>query len=214
MVLSRAAFGVVGNALPSAVSYLLLVGWEIILVSLSTKAVATVFEQLGWAHGTGVKVVAFLVVIAVIVLAGIKGFDAILRIQTWLTVVLAIVTVGYILLTLDHIHWDKVSAIPSGSFTGILGAAVTTGAAFGLGWVNAGADYSRYLPRSASSRGVVFWTTFGASVAPIVLLAYGSSWSGRARPSPTPSAPTRSAPSRRSCRPGTSSRSSWSRSAG
>ena len=173
MVLSRAAFGVVGNALPSAVSYLLLVGWEIILVSLSTKAVATVFEQLGWAHGTGVKVIAFLVVIAVIVLAGIKGFDAILRLQTWLTIVLAAATVGYILLTLDHVHWHTVSAIPSGSFTGILGAAVTTGAAFGLGWVNAGADYSRYLPRSASSRGVVFWTTFGASVAPIVLLAYG-----------------------------------------
>jgi NCS1 family nucleobase:cation symporter-1 len=173
MVLSRAAFGVVGNALPSAVSYLLLVGWEIILVSLSTKAVATVFEQLGWAHGTPVKVIAFLVIIAVIVLAGIKGFDAILRLQTWLTVGLAVVTVGYILLTLDKVHWHTVSAIPSGSFTGILGAAVTTGAAFGLGWVNAGADYSRYLPRSASSRGVVSWTTFGASVAPIVLLVYG-----------------------------------------
>ncbi len=79
MVLSRAAFGVHGNALPSAVSYLLLVGWEVVLVSLSTKAVATVFETLGWSHGTPVKVIAFLVVIAVIVLAGIKGFDAILR---------------------------------------------------------------------------------------------------------------------------------------
>ena len=32
MVLSRAAFGVHGNALPSAVSYLLLVGWEVVLV--------------------------------------------------------------------------------------------------------------------------------------------------------------------------------------
>ena len=32
---------------------------------------------------------------------------------------------------------------------------------FGLGWVNAAADYSRYLPRRASSRGVVGWTTFG-----------------------------------------------------
>ncbi len=50
---------------------------------------------------------------------------------------------------------------------------MTTGAAFGLGWVNAGADYSRYLPRNASSRGVVGWTTFGASIAPIILLVYG-----------------------------------------
>lgn len=173
MVLSRAAFGVHGNALPSAVSYLLLVGWEVVLVSLSTKAVATVFETLGWSHGTPVKVISFLVVIAVIVLAGIKGFDAILRLQTWLTIVLGVVTVGYILLTLDEVHWHTVSGLPGGSFKAVLGAAVTTGAAFGLGWVNAGADYSRYLPRNASGRGVVGWTTFGASIAPIVLLVYG-----------------------------------------
>ena len=35
------------------------------------------------------------------------------------------------------------------------------------------ADYARYLPRTASSRGAVGWTTFGASVAPIVLLVFG-----------------------------------------
>src|SRR6202035_5663348 len=44
---------------------------------------------------------------------------------------------------------------------------------FGLGWVNTGADYSRYLPRRTSGGGVVWWTTFGASVAPIFLLGFG-----------------------------------------
>ena len=44
---------------------------------------------------------------------------------------------------------------------------------FGLGWVNAAADYSRYLPRTASSRGVVGWTTFGGALAPVVLLVFG-----------------------------------------
>ncbi len=44
---------------------------------------------------------------------------------------------------------------------------------FGLGWVNAAADYSRYLPRRSSSRGVIGWTTFGSSIAPIVLLLFG-----------------------------------------
>ena len=36
MVLSRAAFGVKGNALPGFLSYLLFVGWETVLVSLAT----------------------------------------------------------------------------------------------------------------------------------------------------------------------------------
>ena len=44
---------------------------------------------------------------------------------------------------------------------------------FGLGWVNVAADYSRYLPRNASSRGVVWWTTFGSSIAPLILLFFG-----------------------------------------
>ncbi|MGW3466271.1 allantoin permease, partial [Streptomyces olivaceoviridis] len=44
---------------------------------------------------------------------------------------------------------------------------------FGLGWVNAAADYSRYLPRDSSSRGVIGWTAFGASLAPVVLLVFG-----------------------------------------
>lgn len=45
--------------------------------------------------------------------------------------------------------------------------------AFGLGWVNAAADYSRYLPRKSSGRGVIGWTTFGGAVAPVVLLVFG-----------------------------------------
>ena len=44
---------------------------------------------------------------------------------------------------------------------------------FGLGWVNAAADYSRYLPRRSSGRGVIGWTTFGSSIAPIFLVIFG-----------------------------------------
>jgi NCS1 family nucleobase:cation symporter-1 len=44
---------------------------------------------------------------------------------------------------------------------------------FGLGWVNCAADYSRYLPRRSSSGGVVGWTTFSATIAPVFLLVFG-----------------------------------------
>src|SRR3954468_9136132 len=47
MVLSRAAFGVRGNRLPAALSWLLTVGWETVLTILATLATATVFG--GWA---------------------------------------------------------------------------------------------------------------------------------------------------------------------
>ncbi|NJC68540.1 allantoin permease [Planosporangium thailandense] len=173
MILSRAAFGVRGNALPAALSYILLVGWEIVLVALATLATATVFGRLGWGDGSATKIIAFLVVALVIMLAGILGFDAIMRLQGIITIATAVLTVGYIALTADHISWSKVSALPGGSAQAFIGTLIFAVTAFGLGWANSGADYSRYLPRTASSRGVVGWTTFGASVAPVVLVVFG-----------------------------------------
>jgi purine-cytosine permease-like protein len=173
MVLSRAAFGIKGNALPAFVSWLLLVGWETVLVSLATLATATVFGRLGWGSGDGVKIIAFIVVAAVIVLAGVIGFDLIMRLQAVLTVALAILTVGYILLTMSHIHGSVISAIPVGSIPSMIGAFIFAVTGFGLGWVNSASDYSRYLPGSSSGFGVMAWTTFGASVAPVILMVYG-----------------------------------------
>ena len=173
MVLSRAAYGVQGGKLPAALSYILLVGWETVLVSLATLATATVFDRLGWGGGDATKIIAFLVVAAVVVFSGIFGFNLIMRLQTFLTVSLAVLTVGYVLLTAGHINWATVNSLPSGSAQAVLGALIFAATGFGLGWVNSGADYSRYLPRCASSAGVVGWTTFGAAIAPVLLVVYG-----------------------------------------
>ena len=173
MVLSRAAFGVRGNKLPAAISWLLTVGWETVLIILATLATATVFERLGWGGGTLTKVIALIVVSALTVIGGVMGFDLIMRMQTVITVVTAVLTVGFIALVADKIHWHTVAALPAGSTEKLIGALVFTMTGFGLGWVNVAADYSRYLPRRSSGRGVIGWTTFGSSVAPVFLLIFG-----------------------------------------
>ncbi|MFJ9535761.1 purine-cytosine permease family protein [Streptomyces sp. NPDC101225] len=173
MVLSRAAYGVRGNRLPSVVSWVLTVGWETVLCALATMATATVFGRLGWGGGTGTKVVALVLVGALTVVGGVMGFDLIMRLQTVITVVTGVLTVVYVALVADHIHWGTVGSLPSGSVQEFVGALVFMMTGFGLGWVNAAADYSRYLPRGASGRGVIGWTTFGASLAPLLLLVFG-----------------------------------------
>lgn len=173
MTLSRAAFGVRGNALPTLVSYLILVGWETVLVALSTITTATIFRQMGWSSGNLTKVVAFLVTATLIVVAGVVGFELIMKLQKVITIATVGLTVVFILLTLDELAWDEVTAMPSGSASAVIGALVLMMTAFGLSWVNSAADYSRYLPRGASTKGVVGWTTFGGAVAPVILLAYG-----------------------------------------
>ena len=173
MVLSRAAFGVNGNKLPAAISWVLTVGWETVLVILATLATATVFKQLGWGGGDGTKVVALIIVVALTIFGGVMGFDLIIRLQTVITIVTGVATVVFIALVADKIHWSTVSGIHSGSAEAVIGALVFVMTGFGLGWVNAAADYSRYLPRRSSSRGVIWWTTFGSSIAPIFLLIFG-----------------------------------------
>lgn len=173
MVLSRAAFGVTGNAVPAFLSWLLLVGWETVLVSLSSLATATVFTELGWGGGTVTKVVAFLVTAALVMAAGILGFSAIMRLQTLITIATAMLTVGFIALTLDTIDWDRVSSLESGSAQSFVGALALAATGFGVGWVNTAADYSRYMPRQSSGAGVFGWTTAGGAVAPLVLVVFG-----------------------------------------
>src|SRR6266566_3763856 len=173
MVLSRAAFGVNGNKLPALISWVLTVGWVTVLVILATLATATVFSRLGWGGGDGTKVVALIIVVALTIFGGVMGFDLIMRLQTVITIVTGVATVVFIALVADKIHWSTVSGIHSGSAEAVIGALVFVMTGFGLGWVNAAADYSRYLPRRSSGGGVVWWTTFASSIAPIFLVVFG-----------------------------------------
>ncbi|MBP2477896.1 purine-cytosine permease-like protein [Crossiella equi] len=173
MLLSRAAFGVRGNRVPSALSWLLTVGWETALTTLATLATATVFERLGWGGGAVTKVLALLVVAVLVVGAGVLGFTTIMRLQTVITVVTGVLTIVYIGLVAGHAHWDTVTALPDGSAQQFTGALVFLMTGFGLSWVNAAADYSRYLPRRTSAGAVIGWTTFGGAIAPLSLLVVG-----------------------------------------
>ncbi len=173
MILSRATFGVRGNRMPAVLSWVLTVGWETALTALAVLATSTVFTELGWDGGVATKIVALIVVAGLIVIAGVVGFDLIMRLQVWITVITAILTVVYIVLALPRIDLSTVVAIPDGNPQAVIGALVLVMTGFGLGWVNAAADYSRYLPRSSRSSAVVGWTTFGASIAPVALVVFG-----------------------------------------
>lgn len=173
MVVSRAAFGIHGNAFPTFISYLTLVGWEIVVVVTTVMAATTVFGRLGWAQGTLVEAVTFAVVIVVVIVAGVYGFRLVTRFQTVVTISCILLTIGYIAMTVGNVDWSSLTRMGDVSASAFIGAMVVAAAAFGIGWTNSGADYSRYLPRSSSSRAIVAWTTFAGSLVPVTLVVYG-----------------------------------------
>ena len=178
MVLSRASFGVKGSVIPGILSYLVFVGWEIVLVSLATLATGTVVIRLGNVDRDIAMAIGFLIAAGLTISAGVLGFSTIMKIQRFLTVTTLVMTSVYIALTLSKVDWKLVSSMQSGSVQAFIGATIFGVTGIGLGWVNAAADYSRYLPRSTSSFAVVGWTVFGASIVPIILVTYGAALSG------------------------------------
>lgn len=181
MTLSRAAFGVKGNLLPGLLSYFVFVGWETVLVSLATLATGTVLERATSLDRNIALVFGFLIAASLTIFGGVLGHPVIMKLQRWITGITVVATATYIVLTLDEVNWDSVFAIKTGSTAGLIGAIIFAITGIGLGWVNSAADYSRYLPRSVSSKSVFGWTVLGASIVPIVLVIYGSALSGSSK---------------------------------
>jgi NCS1 family nucleobase:cation symporter-1 len=178
MVLSRAAFGIKGNIVPGLLSYLVFVGWETVLVSLATLATGTILVRLGDFDRDLAMVLGFVIAAALTIYGGVLGHGVIMRLQKYLTIITVAATLLYIFLTVDSVNWRAVSEIPSGNLQGFMGALIFGITGIGLGWVNSAADYSRYLPRTTSSRSVVGWTVVGASIVPIGLVTYGALLAG------------------------------------
>ena len=178
MVISRASFGVKGNIVPGLLSYFLFVGWETVLVSLATLATGTVFQRLGGISRDLAMASGFALALALTAAGGVLGFHTIMKLQRLLTVSTVVLSSCYFLLTVDEVKWSTLQALPDGSIQSLFGAIIFCATGIGLGWVNSASDYSRYLPRNSSSRGVVGWTVFGASVVPIAMVIYGAALSG------------------------------------
>ena len=174
MVLSRAAFGVHGQKVPGIVSWLTSIGWETFLAIMAVLATATVITQLGGDGDSVVlKIVATVIVAALIVAASVLGYHTIMKLQSVLTWITGLVTILYIILTIPHIDMTAVLALPSGSIGQVVGALVMVMTGFGLGWINIAADWSRYQKRTASDGAIVAWNTIGGSVAPVILVVFG-----------------------------------------
>ena len=181
MVLARASFGVKGSIVPGFLSYFIFVGWETVLVSLATLATGTVFSRIGGVDQNLALILGFVIAVSLTVFGGVLGFSVIMKLQKILTVITVVMTVVYIALTMNTINWSAVAAIKDGSTQGFIGALIFGITGIGLGWVNCAADYSRYLPRTVSSKAVVGWTVFGASVVPIILVIYGAALSASSK---------------------------------
>ncbi|MFI6765154.1 purine-cytosine permease family protein [Streptomyces sp. NPDC050355] len=182
MAIGRASFGRQGNKLPTLFSYVSNVGWETVLVALSSLGGAVILARVapgtfaqadGRTPTTAAQAVCFAVTAVAVVVVGIYGHALIMKVQKYLTWAITVLTVVYMVLMADRVDWSALGDGRSGDLGTFVGGVVFAMTLLGLGWVNCGADYSRYLPRHSSGRAITGWTTLGGVLPPLVLLVFG-----------------------------------------
>ncbi|WP_052230318.1 cytosine permease [Streptomyces sp. CT34] len=182
MAIGRASFGRQGNKLPTLFSYVSNVGWETVLVALSSLGGAAILARVspevfarpgGRTPTTGAQALCFAVTAVSVVVVGIYGHALIMKVQTYVTAAITTTTVVYVVLMAGRVHPSALVHGPPADLGTAIGGVVFAMTLLGLGWVNCGADYSRYLPRRSSGRAIAGWTTLGGVLAPVVLLVFG-----------------------------------------
>jgi NCS1 family nucleobase:cation symporter-1 len=109
-----------------------------------------------------------------VVLIGLLGHATLVWIQRAATWIFGAFTLVIVIFLLTQTHWPAVlHASPGPWDTGVLAMLSIVIAATGIGWINVGADYTRYLPHKVTGRSITGWTIIGATVPLFVLIMTG-----------------------------------------
>ncbi|MEV6396491.1 cytosine permease [Streptomyces sp. NPDC051907] len=174
MALSRAVFGQRGNLFPGSLIWVARWGWETINAVTGAYAVLTVLRLLfDVESSTPLIVVTLLAFVSATFLVSGLGINALRVCSTWSTYLFGAFSVLVLVYLVADTDWSAVFAQPAGS-NAMMIAGIGTIAAGGISWVPSGPDFTRYLPRTASSKAMVGSTVGGAGIVVLPMVLMGA----------------------------------------
>ncbi|MCX5093146.1 cytosine permease [Streptomyces sp. NBC_00365] len=174
MTLSRAVFGQRGNLLPGSLIWIARWGWETINAVTGSYALLTVLNVVFGIRSNTFLIVATLLffVVATFAISGL-GISAVRTCSKWATWLFA----GFSVLVLGHLvadtDWGRVFGRPAGPVP-LMITGVGLIAAGGISWAPTAPDFTRYLPRTASSAAIVRNCVGGAGIVVLPLILMGA----------------------------------------
>ncbi|MFL4907304.1 purine-cytosine permease family protein [Streptomyces sp. MMS24-I2-30] len=174
MALSRAVFGQRGNLLPGALIWVARWGWETINAVTGAYALLAVLHLTLGVGRTGPLTLATLLsfVLATFVISGL-GIRALRHCAgwaSWLFGAFSLLVLARLVVTTD---WSGVLARAAAPASAVI-AGIGLIAAGGISWAPTAADFTRYLPRTASSRAIVLGTVGGSTVVMLPMVLMGA----------------------------------------
>lgn len=173
MVLSRSAFGRRGAYLPSAMMFLMTLGWIGVNTYFPVKIAMGILGQFGIADTLLPNLVVITLIMVLQVGIGIYGFYAIRTFEKYtvpLTIIVMVVMSVAAWSQPGVVNWGLTSSLPPGArFTMLTLLMTAIGVGWGISWVTWASDYSRFVPRSVPAASV-FWYSYVGMFVPTVWL--------------------------------------------
>jgi NCS1 family nucleobase:cation symporter-1 len=174
LVVSRSAFGVLGNIPAALLSWITTVGWEAVNIVIATLALYEFLTTIGVPGGNVTKAICLVALMAVMFLVAVWGHQTIIVLQRWFAVALGVGTVVLAAFVFPklNLHFATAPLAAKTSFSSWLLALVII-AAGAFSWVNYPADYSRYLAKSTRRSPIVWWTALGCFLPAVFITVVG-----------------------------------------
>jgi NCS1 nucleoside transporter family len=174
MVLCRSAFGRRGAYLPSALMFLMTLGWIGVNTYFPVKIAMAILGQFGVTDTWFPNLVVITIIMALQVGIGVYGFYAIRTFEKYTVPVTAVIMLLMSVLAWTQpgvVNWSLTTTLPAGAHFAMLSLLMTAiGVGWGISWVTWASDYSRFVPRSVPSSSV-FWYSYAGMFVPSVWLA-------------------------------------------
>jgi len=171
--INRAAYGPNGSRLIAFFNWLTQVGFEtegLFIIVLAAEALAV---KAGYHAGTPLKVVFIVVAAAIQMILPFLGHATVIKVLRALIIPFLILYVILAFLTLGKVD---VHAVSHGAGWPVFMAGLAFVIALsGLGWVENGNDFSRYLPPDTDKRSIVGWVFVGGYVPEVLMMLLGAS---------------------------------------
>jgi nucleobase:cation symporter-1, NCS1 family len=174
MVLSRSPFGRRGGYLSSWMQFLMTMGWIGVNTYFPVVIAVAILGHFGISGSFGVKFIVVTVIMAIQVAIGVYGFYLIRSFEKYtVPVTFGIMALMTILAwTRPHVvNWGLTTHLHGAAhFSAVSGLVTAIGVGWAISWVTWASDYSRFVPRTTSSK-KVFWYSYAGLFVPTVWLA-------------------------------------------
>src|SRR5438552_8282340 len=169
IVFTRGIFGLRGSYVGAALTLFLAVGWFAVDCVIAAQAGTQLF-------GGGNRAITFglvILVAAVSVAVAVYGHRTITVLETYGSVIFVALAAVLFVLLAPQFHWGQGPSVSGADYPGAFVLGLMTCFALVASWYPFASDYSRYLPRSSSTRAVTFWPVVGVVVPMILLGLFG-----------------------------------------